>query len=60
MAKEILSYRLNTLHNLFYFTTLLEGLRDALRAGTFAEFRHNFYRNLADGDSDAQKRGYLF
>ena len=60
MAKEILSYRLNTLHNLFYFTTLLEGLRDALREGTFAEFRHNFYRNLADGDSDAQKSGYLF
>ena len=60
MAKEILSYRLNTLHNLFYFTTLLEGLREALRGGTFAEFRHNFYRNLADGDSDAQKSGYLF
>jgi len=53
MAKEILSYRLNTLHNLFYFTTLLEGLRESLREGTFAEFRHNFYRNLALGDSDA-------
>jgi len=53
MAKEILSYRLNTLHNLFYFTTLLEGLREALHEGTFAEFRHNFYRELADGDSDA-------
>ena len=52
MAKEILSYRLNTLHNLFYFTTLLEGLRGALREGTFAEFRHNFYRELADGESD--------
>ena len=53
MAKEILSYRLNTLHNLFYFTTLLEGMREALHEGTFAEFRHNFYRELADGDSDA-------
>jgi queuine tRNA-ribosyltransferase len=60
MAKEILSYRLNTLHNLFYFTTLLEGLREALHEGTFAEFRHNFYRELADGDSDEQKNGYLF
>ena len=53
MAKEILSYRLNTLHNLFYFTTLLEGLREALHEGMFAEFRHNFYRELADGDSGA-------
>ena len=53
MAREILSYRLNTLHNLFYFTTLLEGMREALNEGTFAEFRHNFYRELADGDSDA-------
>jgi queuine tRNA-ribosyltransferase len=52
MAKEILSYRLNTLHNLFYFTTLLEGLREALHEGTFAEFRHNFYRERMDGDSD--------
>lgn len=50
MAKEILSYRLNTLHNLFYFTTLLEGLRQALRAGTYSEFRHNFYRDIIDGD----------
>jgi len=52
MAKEILSYRLNTLHNLFYFTALLEGLREALREGTFAEFRHNFYRDLVAGDSE--------
>jgi len=52
MAKEILSYRLNTLHNLFYFTTLLEGLREALHEGTFAEFRHKFYRELVDGNSD--------
>lgn len=52
MAKEILSYRLNTLHNLFYFTSLLEGLREALHEGTFTEFRHNFYRDLVDGESD--------
>jgi queuine tRNA-ribosyltransferase len=50
MAKEILSYRLNTLHNLFYFTTLLEGLREALREGAFAEFRHKFYWELVDED----------
>jgi queuine tRNA-ribosyltransferase len=60
MAKEILSYRLNTLHNLFYFTTLLEGLRHALREGTFAKFRNNFYRELADGYTDEYKNDYLF
>jgi len=43
MAREILSYRLNTVHNLFYFTTLLEGLRTALREGTYEAFRRDFY-----------------
>lgn len=48
MAHEILSYRLNTLHNLFYFATLLEGLRIALREGRYEEFRRAFYRQQYD------------
>jgi queuine tRNA-ribosyltransferase len=43
MAREILSYRLNTVHNLFYFTTLLERLRAAIAGGTFEGFRRRFY-----------------
>ena len=47
MAREILSYRLNTVHNLFYFTTLLEGLRTAIADGTYEEFRRTFYASAA-------------
>ncbi len=48
MAREILSYRLNTLHNLCYFSKLLEDLRTALRDGRFAEFRRAFYQAQHD------------
>ncbi len=43
MAREILSYRLNTLHNLFYYVHLMEDLRDAISEGTYEAFRRNFY-----------------
>lgn len=40
---EMLGPRLNTIHNLHYYQTLMMGLRDAISAGTLAEFRRNFY-----------------
>ncbi len=43
MAREILAYRLNTIHNLTYYTRLMEGIRGAIRNGTLEEFRHEFY-----------------
>ncbi|MCX5904975.1 MAG: tRNA guanosine(34) transglycosylase Tgt [Proteobacteria bacterium] len=57
MAREILSYRLNTVHNLFYFTTLLDGLRTAIGDGTYGEFRRRFYeeqKNAGDEEEDRQ------
>jgi queuine tRNA-ribosyltransferase len=57
MAREILSYRLNTVHNLFYFTTLLEGLRAAIGDGTYEEFRRCFYEEqepAGDEEDDRQ------
>lgn len=44
MAKEILAYRLNTIHNLWYFLELMRQMRRALAAGTFKEFRARFYQ----------------
>jgi len=44
MAKEILAYRLNTIHNLWYFLELMRQMRRALAAGTFKEFRAHFYQ----------------
>ncbi len=40
---EILGARLVTIHNLHFYLTLMQGIRDALDAGTFAEFRAAFH-----------------
>ena len=45
LAKEILSARLNTIHNLHYYLSLLLRIREAIRKGTYEEFRRDFYRN---------------
>jgi len=39
---EILGARLNTLHNLFYYQTLMAEMRDAIAAGRFAQFVAGF------------------
>ncbi|MDL2291024.1 tRNA guanosine(34) transglycosylase Tgt [Desulfovibrio sp. OttesenSCG-928-F20] len=38
-AGELLSYRLNSLHNLTYFLDLVRGARRAIEEGRFAEYR---------------------
>jgi len=45
MAKELLSYRLNTIHNLHYYTQLMEGMRQAVREDRMDAFRQTFYEN---------------
>ena len=50
MAKEILSSRLNTLHNLHYYCALMQRARDAIAEGNWPAFRHQFlqrYRGKA-------------
>jgi len=42
-CNEILGARLNTIHNLHYYQTLMRNIRDAIVAGSFAGFRHEFY-----------------
>lgn len=44
VVKEMLGARLNTIHNLWYFSSLMQGIRDALAEGRFSEFREGFYR----------------
>ena len=44
MAKEILAYRLNTIHNLWYFLELMRQLRRVIAAGTYEDFRIRFYQ----------------
>jgi queuine tRNA-ribosyltransferase len=40
---EMLGPRLNTIHNLHYYQTLMQGLRDAIEAGNLAQFTRDFY-----------------
>jgi queuine tRNA-ribosyltransferase len=42
-AREILSMRLNTLHNLHYYLNLMRGIRHAISEDRFTEFRREFY-----------------
>lgn len=41
-AREILSYRLNTIHNLAYFLQVVTGARHAIQAGTFQAYKASF------------------
>jgi len=42
-TNEMLGARLNTIHNLHFYQRVMQGMRDALDAGTFAEYVAAFY-----------------
>jgi queuine tRNA-ribosyltransferase len=46
---EMLGPRLNTIHNLHYYQTLMKGIREAIENGTFQAFRKAFY-DLRSGE----------
>jgi queuine tRNA-ribosyltransferase len=39
MSKEILSMRLNTIHNIHFFLDFFKRMRDAIGKGSFENFR---------------------
>ena len=41
-AKEMLAMRLCVTHNLYFYNTLMEKIRDALDNGTFEEFKEKY------------------
>lgn len=47
-AKEILSFRLNSLHNLTYFLDLVRGARSAIEEGRFDKYKKNIEELYAD------------
>ncbi len=51
-SKEIIQSMLLTWHNLHYFQELMQDMRDAIAAGTFAEFEKNFHAMREKGDID--------
>ncbi|MBT7411179.1 MAG: tRNA guanosine(34) transglycosylase Tgt, partial [Methylococcales bacterium] len=42
---EILSARLNSIHNLFYYQQLMREIREAIKQQQFSDFIKNFYEN---------------
>jgi queuine tRNA-ribosyltransferase len=46
---EILGARLNTIHNLYYYQTLMREMRDAIAAGEFQAFMRRFHEDRARG-----------
>ncbi len=48
-SNEILGARLNTVHNLFYYLTLMREMRAAIESGAFAEFTVRFHAARAAG-----------
>jgi len=46
MARELLAYRLNTIHNIYHFINFIKHLRKAVLADSFESFRKDFYRKL--------------
>ncbi|WP_114286755.1 tRNA guanosine(34) transglycosylase Tgt [Candidatus Halocynthiibacter alkanivorans] len=49
-AQEMLSGMLLTWHNLHYFQELMQGMRDAIAAGTFEAFQKDFHEQRSQGD----------
>ena len=43
MSREILSYRLNTIHNLYYYSRLMSEMRQAISEDNLGGYRSNFY-----------------
>jgi queuine tRNA-ribosyltransferase len=42
-SREILAYQLNSIHNLYYYCSLMQEMRDAIEQDTFLSFRKCFY-----------------
>ena len=43
MARELLAYTLNSIHNLYHYTHLMEQIRSAIESEKLTEFRDDFY-----------------
>lgn len=52
IARELLAYRLNTIHNLHYYLDLARQMREAIKAGRFESWRNGFYALRSTVDPD--------
>jgi queuine tRNA-ribosyltransferase len=54
ISRELLAYRLNTIHNLYYYTRLMKKIRQAIEANSMFEFRQKFYSDLNSGKKEVK------
>jgi len=56
VARELLSYRLNTIHNLHVYFSMMQEIREAIEKGNFSEWRKAFYasRSIASEEDMAK------
>lgn len=47
-SRELLAYRLNTIHNLHYYLNLMQEIRQAIQTGTYPAFKKQFYAKRED------------
>jgi queuine tRNA-ribosyltransferase len=52
MAKELLAYRLNTIHNLYYYNRLMVDIRRAIQEERWEEYCQIFYKFQKEGILD--------
>ena len=52
-AKELLAYRLNSIHNLRFMTRIVTEIRASILNGTFAEYRQEFLARYQPTDREA-------
>ena len=53
-SKELLAYRLATLHNLRFILRMMEEMRETIFAGTFQKYREDFHRRFTPPDQRAR------
>jgi len=46
MAKELLAYRLNTIHNLHYYMGFMSDIRQAIQEDRLTDFRQAFFEQI--------------
>ncbi len=47
-SRELLSYRLNTIHNLHFYLLLMEKMRNAITNDCFGQFKKDFFLRIED------------
>ena len=56
-SNEMISGMLLTWHNLHYFQDIMQGMRDAIAAGTFEAWEADFHAGRAQGDIEPGRQG---